>query len=272
MRKAVAGWWSLIGGLVLALFVGSAPAAPAHCSYGYQDSSCLGPQYRAAQTAPICPTDAGWTTLTPAKWIGSRFAQPQCNYEAPPTCPNGDNEIGAPVWNGSSWVGLSCELPQLPRPTPQDELAACIARAKAVAIYPVANNPVSTGGPYASVGWSAYLQPMVWSNGNTVSADSPALFAGIGSFDPPQVSNDMFFIQGGPDLFRQSLNFCFVQPGTTNIIGFYNFASLGVTNNSVTPNPPTNTGFTLMPRDRWYNPSGSYQGLYYQGPSGTLMQ
>lgn len=153
MKDAMTWWWRVIGGLVFALFVSGAHAAPAHCSYGYQDSSCIAPQYRAAETPPTCSSGPGWTTVSGAVWIGSRFTQPQCNYQAPPTCSTGPgwvtsapagwngsswsapqcsyqsppscqpgyDEVSAPGWNGSAWVGLGC-LPRAPS-VPQQESA-----------------------------------------------------------------------------------------------------------------------------------------------------
>jgi hypothetical protein len=252
----------------------NAYAAPGHCSYGYQDSSCITPQYRAPEPPPGCSTDAGWTTLTSAKWMGSGYTQPACHYDAPPTCRAGFTQTSDPVWNGSSWSAPECtpdRLPENPVST-SDELAACIAKARTAALYPVVNLAY-TFGPFPSVGWSAFLQPRVWSSGSLANEDTmPNIYAGVGSFDPPQVENDMFVVGGGLDFFRQSTNICFVQRGTTNIIGFYNLQNSHVNNNDITPNPPPGTGFSLRPRDRWYNPSGSYVGLYYQGSSGTLMK
>lgn len=108
MTNRISRWMRFAAGLLIALGSVGAHAAPAHCSYGYQDSSCLTPQYRAPQTAPTCSTDAGWTTLTPAKWIGSRFTSPQCSYQAPPTCLAGYTETSPPVWNGASWSAPGC--------------------------------------------------------------------------------------------------------------------------------------------------------------------
>lgn len=100
-------------------------AGPVRCSVNNQDSSCLTPITTAWQTAPTCPPSAGWTTIVPAKWIGSQYSAPQCNYQAPPTCPPGYDQTAAPSWNGSSWVGLAC-IPSLP-PIP-DPNAVCSAQ------------------------------------------------------------------------------------------------------------------------------------------------
>ena len=72
---------------------------------GYTTPVC---NYQAPST---CSTAPGWTTLTPAKWDGSEWSQAQCSYQAPPTCPTGYTESGAPAWNGAGWVGLSCVPP-----------------------------------------------------------------------------------------------------------------------------------------------------------------
>ncbi|CAB3805103.1 hypothetical protein LMG28688_06113 [Paraburkholderia caffeinitolerans] len=124
MKNGMSRWRRVAFGLLLLLGAASAKAeAPAHCSYGYQDSSCLGPQYRAAQTPPTCSTGAGWTTLTPAKWVGSGFTQPACQYDAPPTCQAGYTQTSDPVWNGSSWSAPSCAPPSVPQlPTPPGQI------------------------------------------------------------------------------------------------------------------------------------------------------
>ncbi|MEM5316054.1 hypothetical protein [Paraburkholderia sp. JHI869] len=127
MKNGMSRWKRVVLGLILLLGAASAKAeAPAHCSYGYQDSSCLGPQYRAAQTPPTCSTGAGWTTLTPAKWIGSGFTQAVCHYDAPPTCGAGTTQTGDPGWNGSSWSAPMC-TPIFTQPTVPQMQAMCAA-------------------------------------------------------------------------------------------------------------------------------------------------
>lgn len=107
--------------LCLALAAATAGAAPLRCSYGYQDSTCTVGLARAPAPAPTCPADPGWTTVASAQWIGSQYSAPQCNYQAPPTCPGGFTETSAPVWNGSSWTGLGCQ-PTIPPPPPTTTL------------------------------------------------------------------------------------------------------------------------------------------------------
>lgn len=127
MKNGMSRWKRVALGLILLLGAASAKAeAPAHCSYGYQDSSCLGPQSRAAQTPPQCSIGPGWTTVAAAVWQGSKFSAPQCNYQAPPTCAPGYDQYSAPVWDGSNWVGLSC-IPQAPPVSPPTQIAACAA-------------------------------------------------------------------------------------------------------------------------------------------------
>lgn len=125
MTNGISRCMRFAAGLLVALGAVGAHAAPAHCSYGYQDSSCLTPQSRAPQTPPTCSTDAGWTTLMPAKWIGSGFTLPQCNYQAPPTCPDGYTVATPAAWTGSGWVAPTC-WPPLP-PVPQTPDAICSA-------------------------------------------------------------------------------------------------------------------------------------------------
>lgn len=101
--------------LCMGLVIGShAWAQSVHCSYGYQDSSCGGTFAAAAQTPPQCSMAAGWTTISAAVWQGSRFSSPQCNYQAPPSCPAGYSTVSSASWNGSSWVGLACAIPPPP--------------------------------------------------------------------------------------------------------------------------------------------------------------
>lgn len=108
MKNRLSRWKRAVFGIALLLGMAGANAAPAHCSYGYQDSSCITPQYRVPQTPPAgCSTAAGWTTVTAAKWMGSGYTQPVCSYQAPPSCPPGDDQSG-PDWNGSAWVNLEC--------------------------------------------------------------------------------------------------------------------------------------------------------------------
>ncbi|SIO72876.1 hypothetical protein SAMN05444172_9366 [Burkholderia sp. GAS332] len=116
----------LLAGILLAARV--ALAAPVTCSYGYQDSTCGTNLYNAPQAAPTCPGTAGWTIVVPAKWIGSTFSPPQCNYTPPPACPNGFTQTAAPAWNGSSWVGLACSSPPAP-PQSTDPASQCQATA-----------------------------------------------------------------------------------------------------------------------------------------------
>lgn len=112
MKNRLSRWKRAVFGIALLLGMASANAAPAHCSYGYQDSSCITPQYRAPQTPPAgCSTAAGWTTVTAAKWMGSGYTQPVCSYQTPPTCPDGYLVAAQPSWNGTNWVGLACQLP-----------------------------------------------------------------------------------------------------------------------------------------------------------------
>lgn len=116
----------VFAGMATALLVGQAHAQHAHCSYGWQDSSCVTPVYRAAQTPPTCSTDPGWTTVAAAQWIGSRFSAPQCAYQAPPSCPADYDQESSPVWNGLSWVGLAC-IPRAPAHLPPTAICASAA-------------------------------------------------------------------------------------------------------------------------------------------------
>lgn len=135
MRLAVVIW--------LLCFAQVSFAQDTDCSPGNQDATCIQPIRHGVIPPPVCSTAAGWTTVTQAKWIGSGYTAPACNYQppsacstaagwttltpaawngtswsapncsyqAPPTCPTGYTESSAPIWNGSGWVGLSCSPP-----------------------------------------------------------------------------------------------------------------------------------------------------------------
>ncbi|MGF6996933.1 hypothetical protein P3T25_005308 [Paraburkholderia sp. GAS32] len=104
-------------GLVLGTHAcAQAQAQRTHCSYNFQDSSCGSVIRTAAQSPPACSTAPGWTTGAAAQWQGSHFSSPQCNYQAPPSCPSGWIETVGPSWNGSAWVGMSCQIPAQPGP------------------------------------------------------------------------------------------------------------------------------------------------------------
>ncbi len=109
------------------LLIDTAIAAPVRCTPGYQDSTCVAPIRQAWQAPPTCPTSAGWTTTAAAQWIGSGYTAPQCNYQAPPTCPGGYTQSSSPTWNGSSWVGLSC-FPSVPPALTNSDLALICSR------------------------------------------------------------------------------------------------------------------------------------------------
>ncbi|SIT34877.1 conserved exported hypothetical protein [Paraburkholderia ribeironis] len=97
--------------LVVCTMLGSraALAGPVRCSVNNQDSTCVGHLTTAWQTAPTCPSTPGYTTITPAKWIGSQYSAPVCNYQAPPVCPPATTQTSAPTWTGSSWTPAFCQ-------------------------------------------------------------------------------------------------------------------------------------------------------------------
>ncbi|MGF7137264.1 hypothetical protein P3T40_008777 [Paraburkholderia sp. EB58] len=112
----------LLAGLML---VGrTAIAGPLHCAYGNQDSTCVPTISAAWQAPPTCSIAPGWTTVTPATWIGSQYTTPQCNYQAQPVCPADDITTSPAAWNGLQWVGLGCQ-PQAQTPPPSDPMTAC---------------------------------------------------------------------------------------------------------------------------------------------------
>ncbi|MGF6997366.1 hypothetical protein P3T25_005743 [Paraburkholderia sp. GAS32] len=103
--------------LIVGVFLAGrdALAGPVRCSVNNQDSTCVGHLTTAWQTAPTCPNQPGWTTVASAQWIGSQYSAPQCNYQAPPSCPPGRVEAVPPSWNGSAWVGQACQIPSAPQ-------------------------------------------------------------------------------------------------------------------------------------------------------------
>ncbi|MGF6812739.1 hypothetical protein OKW30_007956 [Paraburkholderia sp. Clong3] len=125
--------------LVVSAALGShaAMAGPVRCSVNNQDSTCVGHITTAWQTAPTCPTDAGWTTIAAARWIGSQYTAPQCNFQVKPTCPTGYDQTSAPAWNGSSWSAPGCSLPPFTPPPTQtpDPASTCNAYAASMG-YP----------------------------------------------------------------------------------------------------------------------------------------
>jgi len=98
------------------LIAAAAQAQPAHCSPGFQDSSCAGVLLNAPQAAPTCSGAAGWTTTSAPVWQGSHWSAPGCTYTPPPTCPANYNMVSAPSWNGSSWSSPVCTPTTPPSP------------------------------------------------------------------------------------------------------------------------------------------------------------
>lgn len=136
----------LLAGLLL---VGrTAIAGPLHCAYGNQDSTCVPTISAGWQTPPTCSSAAGWTTIAGATWIGSQYTAPQCNYQAPPTCPAGYAETSAPGWTGSSWTAPGCAAPPPELPvgwTTTGLLGAC---------------EVAINGRQPSGAWQPYTPPV----------------------------------------------------------------------------------------------------------------
>lgn len=60
-------------------------AAPALCSPGYQDSTCVSPIQHGAIPPPVCP--AGYTQTNPPVWLGSVWSAPGCQPPSPPPVP-----------------------------------------------------------------------------------------------------------------------------------------------------------------------------------------
>jgi hypothetical protein len=93
------GFLILLGALLLAL---SGQADAQRCV------QCMAAQPIAAN----CIAGYQWTYLN-GYWRCARPSPPPA-----PTCPTGYEQNAAPVWNGSSWVGLGCALPPPAQSTP----------------------------------------------------------------------------------------------------------------------------------------------------------
>jgi hypothetical protein len=91
-------------------FAGVAAAAPAVCSVGNADSTCMkGAVISAAvQTPPTICTGAGETVQSAPRWTGSVYTSGSCNYTPPPQCPPNTVQQGTLAWSGSEWVGSNC--------------------------------------------------------------------------------------------------------------------------------------------------------------------
>lgn len=135
---------------------GHADAAPVRCSYGYQDSTCTTPLRNGPIPQPLCSTGPGWTTTTAAVWQGARWSAPQCNYQAPPSCPAGQVMTSAPMWNGSSWSQPVCQLPapQLPAQTNWAQICNQAAAARGYSTHFTNSmfNPYTFGTGVATMG------------------------------------------------------------------------------------------------------------------------
>lgn len=117
--------------------------APIPCTPGYQDSTCAAPLRNGAIPQPQCQPGAGWTTVAAAVWQGSRWSDPQCGYQAPPTCPPGYTQASSPSWNGSGWVGLQCTPSTPPAPNDGDLAKICsqVAVSKGYNLTPANEDP-----------------------------------------------------------------------------------------------------------------------------------
>jgi hypothetical protein len=197
--------------LVICVSLGSQAvlAGPVLCSVNNQDSTCLTPITTVWQTAPTCPESAGWTTITPAQWIGSQFSAPQCNFQKRPTCPNGFTETSPPIWDGSSWSALGCAVPPPALPTMPQIAAACTA---AVApVHPGANFG-SYDGPYAVNGGNLFPPP--FQNGGFV------LNGGGGAAGDFYWAQDLSNPPRGGSTGSNGRAMCWFQSGTANLIDY----------------------------------------------------
>ncbi|QUN49902.1 hypothetical protein KEH59_27005 (plasmid) [Burkholderia contaminans] len=110
------------------LSIQNARATPVTCSPGYQDNTCLTPIYHDPIPAPQCAQGPGWVTTGSAVWQGSHWSQPQCSYQAPPSCPAGMLQTAAPTWTGSQWTQPGCQSVPPPAVDPIAQCAQAIAQ------------------------------------------------------------------------------------------------------------------------------------------------
>ncbi|MBN3761093.1 hypothetical protein [Burkholderia sp. Ac-20365] len=195
-------------------------ASPVLCTPGFQDSTCAPLLYREADPQPQCSSGPGWTTVVASTWIGSQWSTPQCSYQPPPTCPAGYTETAPPQWNGTTWVGQVC-APPAPPPSAsasfEDQLNACVAYGNTHDTYHYNFNVISKGGPYAGTGKSAFTAGNVELLGQYFSGSKSSIWYGKQNFDPPAgAATEMIWLQ------RVAWDVCWFEPGTTNILGFYN--------------------------------------------------
>ncbi|AXF12745.1 hypothetical protein CUJ91_32765 (plasmid) [Paraburkholderia graminis] len=211
-------WIAVLTGMVTA---GSAAmAGPVRCSVSNQDSTCVGHLTTAWQTPPMCPNQLGWTTAAPARWIGSQYSAPQCNYQAPPTCANGFNQTSAPSWNGSSWVGLGCAAPPPALPGTAQLASVCES---AIAAEMARAGFNGTNGTYRGV-WGALQGPYTLGGGQVYP---PGMFAGMGgSMRGGQGPGDFYYVRdlGNPSAGGATggngIGVCWFQSGSANITGY----------------------------------------------------
>lgn len=126
-----------------------ANAAPARCSYGYQDSSCTSPIQNAPVPQPQCQSGAGWTTVVASVWQGSRWSTPQCSYQPAPTCPPNYTQTSSPTWTGSSWADLQCTPSTPPALTDSDLALICSRYAVSMGFN---LDPIMRGEPFYRTG------------------------------------------------------------------------------------------------------------------------
>ncbi|WP_410199469.1 hypothetical protein [Burkholderia cenocepacia] len=105
-----------------------ARATPVVCSSGYQDNTCLTPIRHDPIPAPQCAQGPGWVTTGSPVWQGSHWSQPQCSYQAPPSCPAGMQQTAAPTWTGSQWTQPGCQAVPPPVVNPIAGCAQAIAQ------------------------------------------------------------------------------------------------------------------------------------------------
>jgi hypothetical protein len=210
---------------------------PFGCAPGNQDNTCLTAIRSAPIPQPACSTAAGWTTAAAAVWIGSRWSQPQCNFQPAPTCPPNFDQTAAPMWNGSSWVGLAC-TPRAVTPSLPILLANCRSSINAqLAQTNLSGSPLArwTGnsfdeGPYDGAAGQLPGLALPFSGPVMASDDVSILIPAVvqgGSFyntnfTPGEVAGNLMVqaeaFSNDDNLARVAWFFCLINPNTGAVI------------------------------------------------------
>ncbi len=146
--------------------------APIPCTPGYQDSTCAAPLRNGAIPQPQCQSGAGWTMVTAAVWQGSRWSDPQCNFQPAPSCPPGFDMLSPPAWNGQSWSAPTCAAPLPPAPV-IDPNQVCTAAANSYTLTAADIKSLSSGDQSITTN-APFRQSTPWQDWSTLPTANPS--------------------------------------------------------------------------------------------------